>query len=312
MTAYIADTTCLQHEPGPGHPESPRRFEAVARGLEEAGLTAKMQRAEPLVPEREDLVAVHAEAYLKLAESEIRAGNDQLSTGDTSLSPRSWEAALKAAGSALAAVDLVMSGKVANAFAQVRPPGHHASPARGMGFCILNNVALAARRAQRRHGLERVLIVDWDVHHGNGTQDTFYEDPSVFFFSTHQSPWYPGTGAEAETGSGKGKGTTLNCPLPAGSGHAEIFRAFREQLIPAADKFKPELILISAGFDSRIGDPLGHFTLSDQDFFDLTVLLKQLAGRHCAGRIVSMLEGGYALSGLASAATAHVRALHEG
>ena len=178
-----------------------------------------------------------------------------------------------------------------------------------MGFCIFNNIALAARHAQRRHGLERVLIVDWDVHHGNGTQDIFYEDGSVFFFSTHQHPWYPGTGRADETGAGAGKGTTMNCPLPAYTGREKIFACFEEKLLPAMEKFRPELVLISAGFDSREGDPLGHFLLKDEDFADLTRLVAGIAQRHAGGRIVSLLEGGYNLSGLASAAAAHVAAL---
>jgi acetoin utilization deacetylase AcuC-like enzyme len=309
MTALAADPICTQHDPGPGHPESPRRFEAVMRALEESGLRAQLEPLAPVLPTRADLETVHTPGYLTLAEREINGGLEQLSTGDTSIDPGSWEAALHGVGCGFAAVDAVVSGKARNAFCAVRPPGHHASQARGMGFCVLSNIALAARRAQRTHGLERVLIVDWDVHHGNGTQDVFYDDGSVFFFSTHQSPWYPGTGAANETGSGKGLGTTLNCPFPAGSGRKQILGAFREKLVPAAEKFRPELILISAGFDSRINDPLGDFTLSDDDFAELTTLLKELADSQCGGRIVSMLEGGYALSGLASAATAHVRAL---
>jgi len=206
-------------------------------------------------------------------------------------------------------VDAVVEGRAQNAFCVVRPPGHHANADRGMGFCIFNNVALAARYAQRRHGLERVLIADWDVHHGNGTQDIFYADGSVFFFSTHQHPWYPGTGSAEETGEGAGRRTTLNCPFPAGSGRAEILGAFQQKLLPAARNFKPDLVLISAGFDSRAGDPLGGFTLSDGDFADLTALLLEIAGSYAGGRLVSVLEGGYSLEGLAAAAEAHVKAL---
>ena len=311
MTALVADSSCTRHDSGEGHPESPRRFLAVANALSEAGLTAKMKTLEPVQPTREDLLTVHTAGYIDLAEREIRGGVDQLSTGDTSVGPESWDAAMHAAGSGFAAIDAVLTGQVPNAFCIVRPPGHHASQARGMGFCVVNNIALAARRAQKKHGLGKVLIVDWDVHHGNGTQDIFYEDSSVFFFSTHQSPWYPGTGAADETGAGKGQGTTLNCPFPAFSGRKEILGAFRDRLLPAAEKFKPELVLISAGFDSRIDDPLGHFTLSDDDFAELTRMMKEFAARECGGRVVSMLEGGYALAGLASAATAHVRALME-
>jgi acetoin utilization deacetylase AcuC-like enzyme len=192
--------------------------------------------------------------------------------------------------------------------ALLRPPGHHARPAQAMGFCLLNNVAVAAAHAVSR-GLSRVLVLDWDVHHGNGTQDIFYDDGSVFFFSTHQSPLYPGTGAADETGIGAGEGTTLNCPLPAGSGRREIFGAFENKLLPAMEKFRPEFVFISAGFDSRRGDPLGDFTLGDEDFADLTKQMLDLANEHAKGRVVSVLEGGYNLAGLASAATAHVRAL---
>ena len=202
-----------------------------------------------------------------------------------------------------------MQKKAGNAFCIVRPPGHHAGPARGMGFCLFNNIAIAARYAQRRYGAERVAIADWDVHHGNGTQDIFYTDPSVFFFSTHQSPWYPGTGAADETGEGAGKGFTLNCPFPAGSGRDQILGAFREKFAVRMDSFRPDLVLISAGFDSRQGDPLGHFLLSDADFSDLTALMLEIAGKYSGGRLVSVLEGGYDLNGLSRAVAAHVHSL---
>jgi acetoin utilization deacetylase AcuC-like enzyme len=309
MTALVADPKCLRHDTGFGHPERAERFTAVFEGLKNAGLLKRLALIEPRVVTMEDLELAHGARYLVLAEHEITSKLPQLSTGDTAISPASWEAARAAAGSALAAVDAVMTGNAANAFCLVRPPGHHASADRGMGFCILNNVAIAARHAQKRHGLKRVLIIDWDVHHGNGTQGIFYADGSVFFFSTHQWPWYPGTGPAHEIGEGAGKGMTLNCPLPAGSGRAEIFAAFEKQLVPAMDNFRPELVLISAGFDSRIDDPLGHFRLSDQDFADLTKLVRQIADQHAKGRVVSLLEGGYSLTGLASAATAHVAAL---
>jgi acetoin utilization deacetylase AcuC-like enzyme len=311
MTALVADSRCEQHDTGHGHPESPARFSAVMDGLKRAGLLERLARLEPRAVNENDLLLVHEADYLRAAEHDILSGVSQLSTGDTAVCEASWEIAQLAVGCGLAAVDAVLQGQASNAFCAVRPPGHHATADRGMGFCVLNNIALAARHAQRRHGIERVLIVDWDVHHGNGTQDIFYEDGSVFFFSTHQSPWYPGTGAARETGAGTGRGMTLNCPLPAGSGRTEIFAAFEQQLVPRMDEFRPELVLISAGFDSRACDPLGDFQLCDNDFADLTRLVRGIADRHARGRVVSLLEGGYNLGGLASAVAAHVEALAE-
>ena len=305
------DPDCKSHEPGPGHPEQVARYEAVEGALRAAGLIAEGQLKVigPRQLTREDLALVHDPGYLELAEREIRGGFDHLSTGDTNVCRASWDAAVKGAGCAVAAVEAVVQGTAKTAFCLVRPPGHHATRDKGMGFCVLNNIALAAQYARRRLGIERVLIVDWDVHHGNGTQDIFYEDGSVFVFNTHQSPLYPGTGAAQETGAGAGKGTTLNCPFRAGSGRAEIFGAVESKLEPAMEKFRPGLVLISAGFDSREDDPLGGFKLTDQDFSDLTRRVRALADRTAEGRVVSVLEGGYNLPGLASAAAAHVRAM---
>lgn len=308
-TVLVADPLCETHNPGPGHPEQPQRFRAVMDALEAAGLTAKLTRLEPRDAILDDLALVHTRSYLALAQREIHAGTDQLSTGDTQVDIHSWAAAQRAAGSALAAIDAVCTGHAQRAFCVVRPPGHHASADRGMGFCIVNNIALAARHAQQRHGIGKVLIVDWDVHHGNGTQDIFYPDGSVFFCSTHQSPWYPGTGMKDETGTGAGLGTTMNFPLPAGSGRAEVLGALETKLLAAMEKFRPELVLISAGFDSRHRDPLGQFTLTDEDFTDLTKLVRKIADDHAEGRVVSLLEGGYSLRGLAAATTAHATAL---
>jgi acetoin utilization deacetylase AcuC-like enzyme len=258
---------------------------------------------------RESIRAVHTEKYLETAQRDIESGMRTLSTGDTNVCQASWDIAQLAAGAATAAVDAVCTKQTDAAFCAVRPPGHHASPASGMGFCVLNNVAIAARHAQRKHGLKRALIIDWDVHHGNGTQDVFYEDPSVLFFSTHQWPFYPGTGDRNETGAEDAVGTTINVPLPAGTGRNEIMAAFEDRLFPIVDTFQPNIVLLSAGFDSRVGDPLGAFTLTDQDFFDLTRMVMDLAETHAEGRLVSMLEGGYSLRGLASAVAAHISAL---
>ncbi len=312
MTAFVADPRCKAHDPGAGHPEQVKRFDAVLAGLTAAGWVEKMKRLDPIALEFDELALTHDRNYLRLAEEEIHHGRPDLSTGDTTVCQESWDAAVLAAGSVAAAVDAVIGGDAANAFCLVRPPGHHATANRGMGFCVLNNIAIAARRARRRHSLDRVLIIDWDVHHGNGTQDIFYADDSVFFFSTHQHPWYPGTGMEHETGRGQGTGFTLNCPLPAGSGRAEILGAMEKKLRPAMDTFRPELILISAGFDSRAGDPLGQFRLTDADFAEMTQFVLALADRFAEGRVVSVLEGGYHLGGLASATTAHVAELVRG
>jgi acetoin utilization deacetylase AcuC-like enzyme len=308
-TALLADPVYKRHETGPGHPERPERNDAIAEALSQAGLMSRLGRIEARAASEDEIAVCHSPAYIQKVKREIAAGARELSTGDTDVGPHSWNIALLAAGGVMNAVDAVIEGKAANAFCVVRPPGHHARPEQGMGFCIFNNVAIAARYAQGKHGIGRVLIADWDVHHGNGTQDIFYADGSVFFFSTHQSPWYPFTGAAGETGAGNGKGCTMNRPFPAGSGRSEIVGAFRENLRRAADSVKPDLVLLSAGFDSRIDDPLGRFTLSDEDFAELTSISMGIAGEHAGGRLVSVLEGGYSLSGLAAAATAHVKAL---
>ena len=308
-SALLLDQVYREHDPGPGHPERPERYDAVTQAMNQAGLTKSMARIESRAATEDEIAACHSRAYIQAVKREIAAGAHELSTGDTNVGPRTWDVALKAVGGVLNAVDTVVSRKAVNAFCAVRPPGHHARPEQGMGFCVFNNIALAARYAQRKHGIERVLIADWDVHHGNGTQDIFYEDGSVFFFSIHQSPWYPGTGRADETGAGKGANCTMNCPFPSGSGREQILGAFRQKLKPAADAFKPDLVLISAGFDSRKDDPLGQFTLADEDFAELTSLLLEVADKHAGGRLVSVLEGGYNLKGLASAATAHVKTL---
>ncbi|MBV8847949.1 MAG: histone deacetylase [Bryobacterales bacterium] len=310
-TVLLADPIYKSHYTGPGHPERPERFDAVVRALTHAGFLDAPARVESRPATEDEIALCHSRDYIHDVRREIVSGARELSTGDTAVSSQSYEVALRATGGVLNAVDAVMSGHARNAFCAVRPPGHHARPEQGMGFCIFNSIAIAARYAQKTHGVERVLIADWDVHHGNGTQDIFYSDGSVFFFSTHQSPWYPGTGARSETGEGKGKGCTMNCPFPAGTGREDILPVYRRNLADAADGFKPDLVMLSAGFDSRIADPLGRFTLSDADFGELTAIALEIADKYAGGRLVSVLEGGYNLDGLGLAAAAHVKALTE-
>ncbi|MCP9815588.1 histone deacetylase [Synechococcus sp. GreenBA-s] len=310
-TGLVFDPVFGLHDTGAGHPESPQRLEALIQGLETAGLRQRCRAIAPRPATDAELLRCHSRRYLQTVQRDIAYGREQLSTGDTPLGDHSEEVARLAAGGLLAAVEAVQAGEVANAFAAVRPPGHHAEPERGMGFCLFNNVAIAARHAQAALGVGRVLIVDWDVHHGNGTQAIFWDDPSVLYFSVHQWPLYPGTGAASQRGGGAGEGFTINCPLPPGSGRAAVLGALRQQLLPAAEAFRPELVLVSAGFDGALGDPLGDFLLLDVDFGELTRLVRGIAERHAGGRLVSVLEGGYDLAGLARSAAAHVAALLE-
>ena len=312
QTGLLFDDVYLRHLAGnTGHPERPERLTAIRNGLENAGLLKTLYRMTPRRATEDELALVHDRSYLELTRRELSTvqGLKELSTGDTLVSRDSLDVAHFAAGGVLNAVDAVMTGRVKNAFCAVRPPGHHATQNRGMGFCMFNNVAIAARYVQKVHGLRRVLIVDWDYHHGNGTQDIFYEDDSVFYFSTHHYGAYPGTGGPAETGAGKGLGTTLNVPLPVGASDAQILQAFDDRLAPAARKFRPDFILISAGFDGMRNDLLGQFDITPRGFGAITRVVVKLADELCQGRIVSVLEGGYRLDGLADSVTAHVRAL---
>jgi acetoin utilization deacetylase AcuC-like enzyme len=299
----------LRHEPSGDHPESPRRLESVMQTVRRFEADGKVALASPRPATDDELLLVHSSEYLKKVRAEIAAGRKTLSTGDTELSAGSFSAAVAATGAVISAVDAVMTGRTRTAFCAVRPPGHHAYQLVGMGFCIFNNIAIGARYARQRHGVDRILIADWDVHHGNGTQQVFWSDGSVLFFDVHQHPWYPGTGSPDERGEGKGRGLILNNPFPAGSGRNEILGAFRHALVPAAERFKPQLVMISAGFDSRAGDPLGRFTLTDGDFAELTDLVLAIARAHAGGRVVSVLEGGYALDGLSGAVASHLSRL---
>ncbi len=306
----VHDLIFEEHKTGLGHPEQSVRASFIFQKIQEANLIKHAQK----IPLREcymsDLGLVHKPDYLESSRKEIAGGFEYLSTGDTTICKQSWKVASLATGGILNALEQVVDGSLKNAFCITRPPGHHASSEKGMGFCLFNHVAIAARYAQTKLDVGKILIVDWDVHHGNGTQDIFYDDDSVFFFSTHQANWYPGTGNALETGKGRGIGTTLNFPFASGAGKKEILDyAFFSELSKKMIQFKPELVLISAGFDSRIGDPLGQFRLDDQDFFDLTKLVLSIAHDYADGRVISVLEGGYDLPGLASASVAHFKAL---
>jgi len=310
-TGLVYAPDFLLHDAGEGHPERPDRLRAIVAQLEKQGLLKSLYRVTPQPISDQWLLEVHTKKYLQELESANRKTPAQLDP-DTRMSSQSLRVAKLAAGGVLAAVDAVMAGHVKNAFAAVRPPGHHALPDRAMGFCLYNNVAIAARYVQKRYGIERVLIVDWDVHHGNGTQDVFYDDPSVLFFSTHQYPYYPGTGSEQEKGAGLGKNMTINIPLEAGAGDAEVIDVYKKYLVPAVDAFKPQFILVSAGFDAHQDDPLAQLEFSEDGYRQLTRIVLDLANKYAEGRVVSILEGGYDLTALSRSVTSHVEELVSG
>jgi len=296
-TAYVYHPLYLAHELH-GHPERPERLERVMELLKQKGMLERLVALEPAPATEAEIELVHSSAHhLRVQQVAARGGGHM--DADTFVSARSYDAAMLAAGGVNTAVRAVLQGEIDNAFCLVRPPGHHATPDRAMGFCLFNNVAVAARVAQQENGLERVLIVDFDVHHGNGTQDIFYQDPSVLYFSTHQYPYYPGTGDWGETGHRQGEGTTVNAPLPPGVGDAGYADVFRSLLWPVAQRFRPQLILVSAGFDAHWSDQLAFMLLSLNGYAHLTRELYDIAQALCDGRIVFVLEGGYHLDVLA-------------
>jgi len=299
----------LAHDMGTGHPESPERLRAIVARLEEGGAYNRLVHIAPEPADDEWITQVHTQRYVESLKSHSPATGRVSLDPDTSMSRGSLAAAYLAAGGALRAADAIMAGTVDHAFCALRPPGHHAEASRAMGFCLFNNVAIATRYLQRRHGVERVLIVDWDVHHGNGTQHSFYEDPTVLFFSTHQYPHYPGTGRATESGAGKGEGLTVNVPMSPGQGDEEYREVFERVLVPAADSFEPEFVIISAGFDAHRDDPLAGMGLTEEGYATLTEIVAGIARRHSRGRILSCLEGGYNLKALAASVERHVLAL---
>ena len=308
-TGLVYHPAYLEHDMGPGHPESPNRLRAIMQRLEDTGTAAQLTRIDPRRAEDEWITQIHSPSYVDALNRHVPTNGRVSLDPDTSLSPGSLHAAYLAAGGALAAVDAIMVDQIEHAFCAVRPPGHHAEAGRAMGFCLFNNVAIAARYVQKKYGLTRVLIVDWDVHHGNGTQHSFEDDPSVLFFSTHQYPHYPGTGRGTDQGKGSGKGYTINVPMEADEGDEEYHAIFLKSLVPAADDFKPEFVIISAGFDAHKDDPLASMGLTESGYEDLTNIVAAIAKRHANGRILSSLEGGYNLTALARSVEAHIKAL---
>jgi acetoin utilization deacetylase AcuC-like enzyme len=308
-TGLVYHSAYLEHDMGAGHPESPNRLRAIIQRLEQSGTAAQVKKIEPRKAEDEWITLVHTTNYVATLHQHVPTSGRVSLDPDTSMSPGSLTAAYLAAGGALAGVDAIMNRQVAHVFCAVRPPGHHAEADRAMGFCLFNNVAIAARYVQKKHGLKRVLIVDWDVHHGNGTQHSFEDDPSILFFSTHQFPHYPGTGRATERGKGAGEGFTINVPMEAGEGDDEYHAIFMKSLVPAADVFKPEFVIISAGFDAHKDDPLASMGLTETGYADLTGIVSGIAKRHADGRILSSLEGGYNLTALAASVDSHITAL---
>jgi acetoin utilization deacetylase AcuC-like enzyme len=298
----------LKHHAGEQHPERPGRLEAVMQALEMSGHTQHLMSLEDTHDAPSWAAAVHDLRHIRLVQAASARGRAALDP-DTIVCSDSYTVALKAVAGTLAAADAVMQGQVSQVFCAVRPPGHHATPQRPMGFCLFNNVAILARYLQQRHGLDNILIIDWDVHHGNGTQAIFDDDPSVLYFSVHQYPFYPGTGAATETGRGRGQGFTFNVPLSAGSGDDTYVAVFEQQLLPRALAYRPDCVLISAGFDAHYADPLAHMQVTEAGYRRMTQVVKEIAATCCQHRLISVLEGGYNLEALGRSVQAHVEEL---
>jgi acetoin utilization deacetylase AcuC-like enzyme len=310
-TGFLYDPRYLLHDTGEGHPECPARITATVHYLKTLPWFGQLIPLTPRRAEIEWVEAVHSPFYIKHAEETCKANLPILDTPDVGICHESFDIALLAAGGTLELADQVMHGKIKNGFALLRPPGHHAEQNQALGFCLFNNIAILAKYLQKQYGLDKILILDWDVHHGNGTQHSFYEDPSVLYVSLHQYPFYPGTGAANETGEGRGKGTTLNCPMPAGAGDKDYENAFTEKILPKVRLFKPEAILISAGFDAHAEDPLAHICLSTEFFGWMSERMVEIADQFSNGRLISLLEGGYNLQVLPLCVAEHFAVLSE-
>lgn len=298
-----------RHDTGQWHPESAQRYRVLRAALEE--LPKEIEVLPGRVATVSEILLAHEAWYHDLVYHDVESFAQKLRTGDTAICEESYEVAREAAGAMLACVDAVMAGQVSSAYCAVRPPGHHATATRGMGFCIFNHVAIAARYLQKKHKLKKIAIIDWDVHHGNGTEEIFIEDPDVYYVSLHQEDIYPYTGLAKQRGQGKGEGFTMNLPLPAASDGAVALQEWDSKITPVLEAFEPEFLLVSAGFDARENDPIGGLKWTDETFAAMTHRCVKLAEKHGKGRMVSMLEGGYFPPGLASASVAHVKALAE-
>ena len=307
MTIIYTHQSAEDHDTGPGHPERSDRIRAVMQVLNSTTF-AELERRESPLADIDQIARIHRPDYITAALDAVPDDGYARLDPDTVLSPASGDAALRSVGAAIAAVDAVMAGEATNAFCAVRPPGHHAEPGRGMGFCLFNTVAIAAAHARVSHSVDRVAIVDFDVHHGNGTQAAFWSDPSVMFASSHEYPFYPGTGAEDECG----QGNIHNVPLSSSSGSVEFRKGVERKILPALEVFKPGLILVSAGFDAHARDPLASIRLEDEDFAWITRKIVDIAGEFCEGKLVSSLEGGYDLEALSSSVSAHLSELVSG
>ena len=305
---FIYHDDFLKHWMPPGHPECRERLTAIHSHLDRTGLINQLTIIQPRPAGKEEICLVHEQRYVEAIIEFCRQGGGSLDA-DTYAGPDSERAALLAAGAAVTAVDEVVSGNVSSCFCAVRPPGHHAEAGHAMGFCLFNNIAVAAAWAIKEKQIPKVAIVDWDVHHGNGTQNMFYNNPNVLYISLHQYPHYPGSGSASERGQGDAQGTTLNIPMSSGSGDGEYLEAFEKSVLPAINQFGPSLIMISAGFDSHADDPLSMIDLSDECFGSMTGMLKESARSCCEGRIVSLLEGGYNLDALSRGVEVHLREL---
>ncbi len=310
-TGFVYHDIYLEHKTTAGHPESPQRLIAIVENLKAKGLYSELFLITPSPVQMQWLTKIHSPEYIERARESCEEDAGYLDSLDVPISSKSYESALMAAGGVLSAIDAVMEGKIRNAFCAVRPPGHHATEDRAMGFCIFNNIAIGTRYIREKYGLSKILIVDWDVHHGNGTQAAFYDDPNVLYFSVHRYPFYPGTGSTMEKGDDKGLNYNINVPLRAGSTDDDYLTAFEEKLKPAALSFSPDFVLISAGFDAHTDDPLGGMEVTEEGFAQMTQIAKDIAQKCCESRLVSVLEGGYNLEALAASVEAHIRVLME-